>query len=167
MLYDITKEQKTELENARKTNKKKTVDRRLRVLIMRAEGKQSKEIAQATEYHPAYISELVAKYCNNGLSAIIDNHYPGNRRNMSFAEEAAFLETFKAAAEAGQIITVSEIKNAYEKVIGRSLDSSRGQIYRVLERHNWRKLMPRSKHPNKASDEEIESSKKLKRVSKN
>jgi transposase len=162
MLYTITKEQKTELEEARKANKKKSVDRRLRALIMRGEGKQSNEIAQATEYHPAYISELVSKYCNEGLSAIIDNHYHGNRRNMSFDEEKALLETFKSAAEAGQIVEVSEIKKAYEEAIHRSLDSSRGQIYRVLDRHDWRKVMPRSKHPNKASDEEIESSKKLK-----
>ena len=32
----------------------------------------------------------------------------------------------------------------------------------VLERHGWRKVMPRSKHPQKASDEAIEASKKIK-----
>lgn len=81
---------------------------------------------------------------------------------MSVAEEAALLEPFKEAAKAGQIIETSEILRAYEKKLGCSLEKDHGQIYRVLKRHGWRKIMPRSKHPNKASDEEIASSKKLK-----
>lgn len=32
----------------------------------------------------------------------------------------------------------------------------------MLERHGWRKVMPRSKHPQKASEEAIEASKKIK-----
>ncbi len=32
----------------------------------------------------------------------------------------------------------------------------------VLKRKGWRKVMPRSKHPKKASPEAIEASKKLK-----
>jgi hypothetical protein len=35
------------------------------------------------------------------------------------------------------------------------LENSHGQIYRVLERHGWRTVMPRSQHPDKASEEEI------------
>jgi len=31
----------------------------------------------------------------------------------------------------------------------------------VLKRHGWRKIMTRSKHPQKASNAEIKSSKKL------
>ena len=37
-----------------------------------------------------------------------------------------------------------------------------GHIYAVLHRNGWRKTMPRSRHPKKASDEAIEASKKLK-----
>jgi len=55
---------------------------------------------------------------------------------------------------------VNEIKEAYEKVIGHRTSTS--QIYCVLHRHGWRKKMPRSKHPKKASDEAINASKKLK-----
>ncbi|MBR4040361.1 MAG: winged helix-turn-helix domain-containing protein [Clostridia bacterium] len=36
------------------------------------------------------------------------------------------------------------------------------QIYYVLHRHGWRKIMPRSRHPKKASEEAIEASKNLK-----
>jgi len=156
--YRITSEQKSELEAARKANKDKNVEKRLKALIMRAEGKRSKEIGAACEYNPSYISQLVSKYVNEGLSAIVDNHYPGNHRNMSFAEEE-LLDQFKKQAEEGQMIEVGTIKSVYEAKLGRRIGS--GQIYYVLGRHGWRKVMPRSKHPNKASDEAIEASKKL------
>lgn len=160
--YQFTEKQKAELEAARKENKNKRVDKRLEVLLLRAAGVKRAEVAKKTDYSLSQITELTSNYHNNGLSAIVDNHYGGNRRNMSVAEEAALLEPFKEAAKAGQIIETSEILRAYEKKLGRSLKKDHGQIYRVLKRHGWRKIMPRSKHPNKASDEEIASSKKLK-----
>ena len=58
-----------------------------------------------------------------------------------------------------QSTLVQYVKNAYEEKVGHSI--GKGQIYKVLNRHGWRKVLPRSKHPNKASDEAIEASKKL------
>jgi transposase len=157
----ISKEQIAEIEEARKKNKDKRVDRRLKVLLMYVEGHKHAEIAKQTEYATTYISELVVKYVDKGLSAIIGNHYRGNRRNMSIEAEKELLEVFKKRAASGQIIETSEIKKAYEAATGKSLDKSHGQIYRVLKRHGWRKVMPRSRHPKKASVEAVEASKKL------
>jgi transposase len=157
--YHISEEQVKELEATRKNNKDKNIENRLKALVLRAEGKTLTQIAEATEYHPAYVSQLVSQYCNQGLSAIVENHYTGNRRNMSYDEEEAFLADYKKLAEQGQLVEVSTIKKAYEEKVGHSI--GKGQIYRVLHRHGWRKVMPRSKHPNKASDEAIEASKKL------
>lgn len=86
-------------------------------------------------------------------------------RNMSYDEEEEFLSQFADKAEKGQIVEISEIKKAYEEKIGHK--TGHGQIYFVLHRHGWRKLMPRSKHPKKASSEAIEASKKLKQNTKN
>ena len=157
--YKVTEEQRKELERARRRNKDKNVERRLKALLMRAEGCSCREVAKATDYHPTYVSSLVSIYCRLGLAAIVENHYPGNRRNMSIEEEAGFLETYKQQAEQGQIIEVSAVKKAYEEKVGHSIGGS--QIYYVLRRHGWRKIMPRSKHPNKASKEVMEASKKL------
>lgn len=157
--YNITEEQKAELEAARKANKEKRVDNRLKALLLRAEGTRNKEIGEKCDLHPSYVSQLVSLYCNQGISAIVDNHYMGNRRNMSESEESAFLAGYKEQAEQGEIVEVSEIKKAYIEKVGHSIGG--GQIYRVLQRQGWRKVMPRSKHPNKASDEAIEASKKL------
>ena len=159
--YKINDEQVDEIERARKGNKDKNIDNRLEVLILHTQRKSRAEIAAKTGYVKEYISEIVAKYCNKGLSAVAENHYGGNHRNMSIAEEEALLEPFREKAKSGQLLGVSEIKQAYEEATGRSLEKNHGQIYRVLERHQWRKVMPRSKHPKKASDEAIEASKKL------
>lgn len=92
--YKISAEKQAELIEARKANKNKNVERRLKALILKAEGKKNKEIALVTEYHPSYVSQLVSAYCNQGLGAIVENHYAGNRRNMSLAEESELLDFF-------------------------------------------------------------------------
>ena len=79
---------------------------------------------------------------------------------MSKEEEAELLAPFKAEAEAGRVVEISRIKAAYIEKVGHSIGG--GQIYRVLKRQGWRKVMPRSQHPNKASEEAIDASKKLK-----
>jgi len=161
--YHMSEQQKQELEEARRKNKDKNVEKRLKALQLHAQGEKRAAVAEKTGFAISYISELVRKYCNNGLSAIVENHYAGNRRNMSFGEEECFLEPYKRQGEQGEIIEVGAIKLAYEAAVGHSIGGS--QIYYVLHRHGWRKIMPRSKHPNKASDEVIETSKKLTQLS--
>ena len=46
MKYQISTEQKTAIEEARKNNKNKQVENRLKVLFLRSEGKTYKEIAR-------------------------------------------------------------------------------------------------------------------------
>jgi len=153
--YEIDEKQVEELAAARGKTKDKNVDRRLRALELYAKGEKRKEIAEKCEYAEAYISELVGKYRDGGLAAMVENHYPGNHRNMTFEEEAAVLAPFLEDMEAGRIIDAKGILAAYEKALGRTMENSRGQIYRVLERHGWRTVMPRSQHQEKASEEEI------------
>ena len=58
----------------------------------------------------------------------------------------------------GHVVEISQIKAAYVEAVGHRIGN--GQIYCVLKRRGWRKVMPRSRHPKKASDEAIEASKK-------
>ena len=81
---------------------------------------------------------------------------------MSFAEEEELLAPFKEQAERGELVEVAAIEAAYREAVGHSIGS--GQIYYVLHRHGWRKVMPRSKHPKKATEEVIETSKKLRQL---
>ncbi len=158
--YTFTSEEKQEIKEAREKNRDKNVEKRLEVLELRAEGLRNKEISEKTGFHTQYITVLVSRYKANGLSSITENHYHGNRRNLSYEEEAAVLEPFCQAARAGKMVSVRDIKTAYQEAVGHSIGT--GQIYYVLRRHGWRKIMPRSRHPKKASEEVIETSKKLK-----
>ena len=76
---------------------------------MRAKGKKLAEVAQATGYSFSNITKLVRVYREGGLAAIVENHYGGNHRNMSYEEEAALLKPFEKKAEAGQMVEISEI----------------------------------------------------------
>ena len=158
--YAISQSQLVEIETARKKNRNKNIERRLYVLVMRAEGKSLEEISEKTGYHISTASKLIARYMRDGISAIAENHYKGNRRNMSFEEEAAILAPFIERAERGEMVDIKEIAAAYQKAVPHKVSDT--QIYYVLHRHGWRKIMPRSRHPKRASEEAIEASKKLK-----
>ena len=163
--YQFSEEEIKEIQQARKENKDKRVEGRLKALELRAKGQKAEEVAKASGFHPAYVTQLVAKYRDHGLEAITGNHYGGNHRNMSVEEEEEILAPFKAQSEKGEMVEVREIAKAYQSAVDHPV--SKGQIYCVLHRHGWRKIMPRSKHPKKASEEDIESSKKLTFLSKN
>ena len=164
-MYRYTAKDREIIAVARKANKDKRVEKRLYALELRAAGKSAKEVASATGFHAAYISQLTAKYQRGGIEAISGNHYGGNRRNMTQEEERALLEPFREKAQKGQIVEVSEIKASYEQTVGHAIGGS--QIYYVLRRNGWRKIMPRSKHPKKANEEVIATSKKLTHRSQN
>lgn len=156
---EINEAQLAEIETARKKNQNKKAERRLQVLVLYAAGEKQTEIQKRTEFSRSYINEIIEKYLEKGIGAITETRYPGNRRNLSYEEEETLLEPYRAEAEAGRIVEITEIKAAYVEKVGHSIGN--GQIYYVLKRHGWRKVMPRSQHPQKASDEAIEASKKL------
>lgn len=155
----ISESQVGEIKAARKANQNKKIERRLQVLEMYGAGKSQKEMQEVSGFCRSYINVIIKAYKEKGISAVGEAHYKGNHRNMSYEEEEAVLAPFKAEAEAGQMIEVSKIKAAYEEKVGHKIGN--GQIYYVLKRQGWRKVMPRSKHPNRASEEAIDASKKL------
>lgn len=135
--YQFSAEELTAIRVARRVNRDKHVEARLKALELRAQGRTAKEIAVATGFHAAYVTQLVAKYRSGGLEAISGNHYPGNRRNMRPEEEAAILAPFRTRAEQGESVRIEDIARAYQAAVNHPV--SRGQIYLVLHRHGWRR----------------------------
>ena len=160
MAYQITEEEYKKIVLREKQTRDKRISKRLRVLMLRYEGKSNPEIAAKLDISTDRLSHLISEYKRVGLEEYVRVKYTGNHRNMSYEEEQEILDRFQEAAKAGQVITVKEIKAAFDEKLGR--DTGRGYIYMLLKRHRWRKLKPRSRHPKKASDEEIAASKKLK-----
>ena len=158
--YIITKENAEEIRQAMAKEKNTNLYRRMEAVALRGEGKSNKEAAEITKFNVKYVSQLVSLYANKGLSVLgAEGRKGGNRRNISAEKEREFLEEFRKEAEAGHIITASEIKAAYDELVGKETKDT--FIYAVLRRNKWRSVMPRSKHPQKASNEVIETSKKL------
>jgi len=105
------------------------------------------------------VSQLCAEYAKVGLEEYTRNKFGGNHRALTNEEEAEILEGFSQKAEKGEVVTVREIKDELDKKRGK--DTGKGYVYNVLARHNWRKVMPRSKHPKAADAATVEASKKL------
>ena len=159
-IHTITAEEYAEVKAAIKANKNKRVDQRLQVIALRYEGKKDREIAEKLGYTRKRVSNLCAEFAQKGLVEYARHKYGGNHQSLSDEEEDAILSAFSEKAASGQMVTVQEIKAAFDERRGK--DTGRGYIYMVLKRHGWRSVMPRSKHPKKADDEAIEASKKLK-----
>lgn len=71
----------------------------------------------------------------------------GGRRYgyMSMDQERQFLSRFFDEAADGGILIVSEIKRNFEALVGHKV--AKTTIYRMLDRHGWRKIVPRPRHP--------------------
>lgn len=78
------------------------------------------------------------------------SHGGRRRENMSLADEAVFLAPFIEKARAGGILIVSEIKDALEARLGRTV--ALASVYNLLHRHDWRKLVPDKRHQKSDSE---------------
>lgn len=155
----ITEQEYNEAKQLAKKNKNKRVDKRLQVIILRYEGLKYDEIASKLGYTSAWVSQLCAQFKKQGINKYAKHKYGGNHQAVDISKEKEILDKFREKAETGCLVTAVDIKKAFDEYRGK--DTGRGYIYMLLKRHNWRTVMPRGKHPKKASDEEIESSKKL------
>jgi hypothetical protein len=70
---------------------------------------------------------------------------------MTLTEEAAFLREHSQKSKDGKIRNVSELKHDYERRVGGTVHKT--TIYRMLERHGWRKVAPRTFHTKRDPNE--------------
>ena len=118
----------------------------------------AEEIARHCGVKTSTVQQLISRYNRFGIIAVETKGKGGRRREyLTVEEEKQFLEPFLARAQAGEIATIAEIQGAFETWVGHEVDDS--TIYRLLQRHGWRKLVPRSRHP-QAQEEMQETFKK-------
>jgi len=89
---------------------------------------------------------LHSRWAKEG-DAIFELRGRGGRhhQHLSAEQEAQLLAPFVARAQAGGMLKVAEIQHAYEQQAGVAVAPS--TIYRLLDRHGWRKVVPRPRHP--------------------
>lgn len=151
-----------EFEAAKEAEKKtqnKRIARKAKIIQLRYAGMGNDEIGKIVGLSGRQVSRLVTEFKKIGNKEYFNLRYGGNHRLLSEKQEDEILAGFEKEAAAGRLVTVAEIKTEYDKAVGK--DTGSANIYNLLKRHNWRKTMPRSKHPKKASDEKIADSKKL------
>ena len=135
MAYRITEEEYEQIKAAERATQDKRISRQLKALMLRYEGKSNSEIAEKLDISTDRISHLISQYKREGLEEFIRVKYTGHNWNMPYEEEQAILDRFNEQAEAGHIITVKEIKAAFDEKLGR--DTGRGYIYTNLNlNHN-------------------------------
>lgn len=105
------------------------------------------QVAEALNYRLQTVHLLWHKWLKQGLAIFADKKPPGGRNNayMTAEEEDEFLRPFIEKAPQGGIVEIREIKEAFEARIGAMVPKS--TIYRLLNRHGWRKIAPGKKHP--------------------
>lgn len=155
--HQVTQQELQEIRTARKKSRDIREEKRLHAIELRAAGLTSKQVAEKLDTTEHVIGNLMSKFKRKGINGLLKGQRPGNRRNLTLEQEKEFLSKYEERASQGQMIDVAEIKEEYIKLVGHSIGS--GQIYYVLKRHGWRKVMPRSKHPKKASEEAMKPQK--------
>ena len=156
--FQITEAEYEAIKEKEAATKDKNISRRLQVLMLRYEGKKVAEIASILKIHKVSVTQMCARYREQGLEEYARNKYTSHYRLLSWAEEEKILNRF--TAQAGKLVTAMEIKAALDEACGR--DTGHMYVYNVLKRHQWKKKMPRSRHPKGANEEACEASKKLK-----
>ncbi len=68
-----------------------------------------------------------------------------NRAKASLEREAQVLDTVLANANEGGVVVIPRLKPLIEKELGKTM--ALASVYRMLHRHNWRKLAPDTQHP--------------------
>ncbi len=116
------------------------------VLIRATLGSSAAQIAQLLGWSTATVHVLHSRWAKEG-AAIFDLRGRGGRRHQHLTpeQEQELLLPFVARAQSGGRLAVAEIQRAYQERLGKAVAPS--TIYRLLDRHGWRKLVPRPRHP--------------------
>ena len=115
-------------------------------------------IAKQTGVSVGTVHKVISQYNQLGVAAL-ETPGKGGRYNsyLTREQEKEFLAKFFEQAAKGQIPTVTQIKIAYEQLVWHPVHKT--TIYRLLDRHQWRKIVPRPCHV-KANPQEQEAFKK-------
>jgi transposase len=104
--------------------------------------RKAEEIARDTGVSVTTVRRVISRYNRLGLAAI-ETPGKGGRRHeyRSVEQERSFLQPFFARAAQGEMATAEDMQRAFEAQVKHEVHST--SSYRLLDRHGWRKLVPR------------------------
>ena len=100
------------------------------------------------------IYKIVEHYNKSGAEGIKYALRGGRRRSLlSLEEETKLLETIEHKASKGLIKTANDMRSIVEQKVGKTVSDD--YLWDLLNRHGWKKKMPRPHHPKRTlSDQE-------------
>lgn len=115
--------------------------------------KPAAEIALEVGLARQTVHNLIAAYNRHGPQVLeTPGHGQRQRAYLSLRQEQALVDKFRKKSAAGQISTAQQFKPVIERVIGRQVHKT--TVYRLLKRHQWRKVVPRPRHPQASAAEQ-------------
>jgi len=156
-----SKEQIREVSEALQRESDLAQYKRLQILLYRIQGTRMREVVELTQASESTVRRICAQYRKQGLRGLENKYKSDNRRRrkIPLEAEAAILRELSEKAASGQYTRVAEIQVEFEKAAGVKYEFS--GFVRLLERHNWRKAVPRGRHPKAADEAACEAAKKL------
>ncbi len=117
------------------------------ILLPAVTGITWKETAVLLGVGRATVPRLQARFRQRATRGKVSLRNWGGRRRalLTMAEEAAFLAPWVEQAKDGRMLVVSSLRAAFAQKIGRPVAAT--VVYRMLQRHGWRKVAPDTRHP--------------------
>jgi len=121
----------------------------------------AKEIAEITMFTEISVKKIHSDFRSRGLESIKDRRGGRYRENITIEQEKSLLKQFEEQSLSGKLVEITKIKLEYEKLAGKKVNKT--VIYRMLDRHGFRKIVPYKRHP-KSNKEVQESFKKTSKI---
>ena len=115
------------------------------------------EIAEIVRLNAHRVKIIHKNFRISGLDSIKDKRGGRYREYMTVDEEVEFLKPFEEKSKSGTMVVVGGAKETYEAKVGKKV--AKTTIYRLLDRHGFRKIVPCKRHK-KANVAEQEAFKK-------
>jgi transposase len=143
----ISEEEQASLKELLEDTVTKADFQRVQCLWLRAKFQmKSYQVGIAVGLSSGWVRQIQSRYFKAGESKLIGVGRGGRRnQNLSLKEEDQLLARFVDKSKTGGVLVASEVKAAYEQAVGHKVYKS--TVYRMLNRHEWRKIAPKSSHP--------------------
>jgi transposase len=103
------------------------------------------EIADLLQVSKQAVWLWVGQYNHQGPQGLLRQGRGGRRWSyLSVEAEASLLRSVEQTALAGQILTAPQLLPEVQRAVGKTV--SLDYVYKLLHRHQWRKLGPRPRH---------------------
>lgn len=117
------------------------------ILLPALAGTTLEETAALLGVGRASVPRLQARFRQRSAAGKVAPRNWGGRRRalLTWPEEERFLAPWVEQAKGGRMLVVSSLRAAFAQRLGRPVAAT--VVYRMLERHGWRKVAPDTRHP--------------------